>query len=67
MTIIVNGENINIPESVNTLQDLVHHYNLENKIIVIEQNKEIISQNNYHQQILKNNDVIEIVNFVGGG
>ncbi|MGN0551214.1 MAG: sulfur carrier protein ThiS [Acutalibacteraceae bacterium] len=35
--------------------------------IVIEKNGEILPKTDYSQTVLKNGDVVEIVNFVGGG
>lgn len=35
--------------------------------IVIEKNGEILPKTDYSQTVLKSGDVVEIVNFVGGG
>ncbi|WLR51418.1 sulfur carrier protein ThiS [Bacillus tianshenii] len=67
MTIIVNGENVEVPATVQTIDDLVQHYKLGQKIIVVEHNKQIIEKESYTKQVIKENDSIEIVNFVGGG
>jgi len=37
------------------------------KKVAIELNHEIIDKNNLHRIRLKNNDIIEIVHFIGGG
>ncbi|MFF5996410.1 sulfur carrier protein ThiS [Lysinibacillus sp. KU-BSD001] len=67
MFIIVNGKQIELPETVQTVQGLLAHYNLENRIVVVEVNQEIITKENYETTSLSHGDVVEIVHFVGGG
>ena len=42
-------------------------YKLDNKKIAIEHNGKIIQKISYKKKILKNNDKLEIVHFIGGG
>ena len=39
MSIVLNGKNIELPEEVKSIQDLLSHYQLENRIVVVEVNQ----------------------------
>ena len=64
MTITVNGKQIELFE---TVQQLLVHYNLENRIVIVEVNQDIVMKENYETTSLSHGDVVEIVHFVGGG
>ena len=62
----VNGIEKNIDNGVTLMQYLSNEgYKIAR--IVVEINEEIISKSNYENVILNKNDLIEIINFVGGG
>ena len=67
MSITLNGKNVDLQESVSTVEQLLSHYQLENRIVVVEVNKEIVTKENYKTMGLTNGDVVEIIHFVGGG
>ncbi|KMY50067.1 sulfur carrier protein ThiS [Peribacillus loiseleuriae] len=67
MSIILNGNNVDHQEGVNTVEQLLSHYHLENRIVVVEVNKEIVMKENYKTMSLSHGDVVEIIHFVGGG
>jgi sulfur carrier protein len=67
MKIRLNGEQVELPEEVNSVDKLLTHYNLENRIAIVEINEDIIQKDDYKTMKLKNGDIIEIVQFVGGG
>lgn len=67
MTIQLNGKKIILPEEVCSIRDLLTFYNLENKILVVELNKEIANKEQYSSRLLSDGDTVEIVHFVGGG
>ena len=50
-----------------SILDLLKKYKLNNKKIAIEHNGTIIQKTNYNKKILKNNDKLEVVHFIGGG
>ncbi|WP_341769625.1 sulfur carrier protein ThiS [Effusibacillus lacus] len=50
-----------------TLADVVRHFGLTEKIIVIEHNLTIIPRERYEDTKVAPGDKIEIVHFVGGG
>ena len=62
----VNGKVKSISDNYNML-DLVKNLKIPMKKVAIELNKEIINKKNISKIILKENDKIEIVHFIGGG
>ena len=64
MAITVNGKQMELFE---TVQQLLMHFNLENRIVIVEINKDIVLKENYEITSLSHGDVVEIVHFVGGG
>ncbi|MFJ5623929.1 sulfur carrier protein ThiS [Peribacillus loiseleuriae] len=67
MSITLNGNNVDLREGDNTVEQLLSHYHLENRIVVVEVNKEIVMKENYKTMSLSRGDVVEIIHFVGGG
>ncbi len=49
------------------LSDLLKTLKIPLKKVAIEFNQEILDKKKLNKQILKNNDKIEIVHFIGGG
>ena len=62
----VNGKVKSITDNYNML-DLVKNLKIPMKKVAIELNQEIINKKNIGKIILKKNDKIEIVHFIGGG
>ena len=62
----LNGKKVVIKSNFSIL-DLLKKYKLTNKKVAIEYNGTIISRVNIKKKILKNDDKIEIVHFIGGG
>ena len=62
----VNGKVKSISDNYNML-DLVKNLKIPMKKVAIELNQEIINKKNIGRIILKKNDKIEIVHFIGGG
>ena len=62
----VNGKVKSISDNYNML-DLVKNLKIPMKKVAIELNQEIINKKNIGKIILKKNDKIEIVHFIGGG
>ncbi|PGM52703.1 sulfur carrier protein ThiS [Bacillus sp. AFS053548] len=67
MEIRLNGKNIDISSKTCTIQDLLNEYQLENRIVIVEVNKEIIYKEQYPLTRLSNGDSVELIHFVGGG
>jgi len=62
---IVNGKEY--PFEDITIANLLNELQIQEKMIVVELNSVIVSQKQYDEQLLKKDDKIEIVSFVGGG
>ena len=62
----VNGKTRLVPVKY-SLFDLVKNLNIPIKKVAIEHNQEIIDKKKINRIILKKNDKIEIVHFIGGG
>jgi sulfur carrier protein len=67
MGVLVNGKYIQLPEHVVCVSDLLKHYQINNKVIVVEVNGEILTSLEHQSTRLSDKDKIEIVHFVGGG
>ncbi len=62
----LNGKKITIMQKTSVF-DLLAKYKLEKKNIAVEHNGTIVPKTRYKNKIIKNNDKIEIVHFIGGG
>ena len=62
----LNGKKISIKQKL-SLFDLIIKYKLDKKKVAIELNGKIIVKTKYKKELVKNNDKIEIVHFIGGG
>ncbi len=62
----LNGKKVMISSNY-SLTDLLKKYNLLNKKVAIEHNGIIIPKEDFKKKLLKNNDKVEIVHFIGGG
>jgi sulfur carrier protein len=66
VNLMINGEKRSV-EDISTIHDLLVCFKLEQKILVIEVNREIVERTAYESTPLHDGDVVEIVHFVGGG
>lgn len=66
MLLQVNGKKVEL-EQVKTVHDLLEHFQLQEKIVVVEQNGTIVDRSVYETAPIADGDRIEIVHFVGGG
>ncbi len=62
----LNGKKINITSKL-TVFDILKKYRINEKKVAIELNGKILPKNNLKKKIVKNQDKIEIVQFIGGG
>ena len=62
----VNGKDV-LFQNNKTVLDLLRDYNLNKDRVVVEINLEILDNEQYENYILREDDVIEIIRFVGGG
>lgn len=66
MRLTINGE---VKEFANnaTIQDIMKELAIEGKVMATAVNMEIVKQENWATYIPKNNDKLEMLDFVGGG
>jgi sulfur carrier protein len=67
MSIKLNGELVEISSDIKTIQKLLAFYKLEDRLVIVEHNREIILKDQYESTELQNGDEVELVHFVGGG
>ncbi len=63
---ILNGKMIDLSEEI-SVEQLLKKYDLNPQKVVVEVNMEIIDDEVYSTYLLKNEDTIEVISFVGGG
>jgi len=66
MLVTVNGKPVEVKEG-STLANLLDHLQIKREFVAVELNLDIIPKAAYDSRILASGDVIEIVQFVGGG
>lgn len=66
MHVIVNGADMICPEA-STIQDLACQLGLSPERLVVERNREIVPAAEFAVTILEEGDVLELLQFVGGG
>ncbi len=66
MKVTVNG-NSKVFKNDATLLEILKELDLIDKVMAAALNMEIVKQDNWDKQILKDNDKLELLDFVGGG
>jgi len=66
MRIIINGQEKDIKDGI-TIDKLLRELSLEGKVMAAAVNMNIVKQDIWDQYILKENDKLELLDFVGGG
>ncbi|MEA1919570.1 MAG: sulfur carrier protein ThiS [Campylobacterota bacterium] len=66
MIVKVNGESVTCKES-DTMADLIAALQLEGKVMAAAVNMNIVKQDSWNEHQLNDNDVVELLDFVGGG
>ena len=63
---ILNGKTIDLKEDI-SVEQLLKDYDLNPQKVVVEVNMEILDDEVYSPYLLKNEDTVEVISFVGGG
>ena len=66
INIIINGENKNIVED-SSLKDIIINLKIEDKVMAAAVNMEIVKKENWSSFVPRENDKLELLQFVGGG
>ena len=67
MELVINGDKIEIPNTVETVAHLLQHFELQQKVVIVERNATILEKESHQETKLCNGDKVELVHFVGGG
>ena len=62
----VNGEKFDFREGM-TVSNLIAEMGFSEAMVAVELNLDILSRDSFSSTVLKENDCIEVVRFVGGG
>ena len=63
----INGDPMELPKEITTVQQLLAHFQLDQKVVIVEKNKEILQKDSHESEQVNDGDQIELVHFVGGG
>lgn len=66
MTIIINGEEKEFEENI-SLKGIITNLQVEDKVMAAAVNMEIVKKDEWNSYIVKDNDKLELLQFVGGG
>lgn len=66
MQLTINGEVRDVPEGL-SLVGLLQHLGLTDGPVAIERNREVVPRREHGSVLIQPGDVLEIVQFVGGG
>lgn len=67
LELTINGDAVQVPESVATVSQLLAHFGLDQKVVVVEINQTILEKAAQADTPVRSGDRIEMVHFVGGG
>jgi sulfur carrier protein len=66
MQIILNGDKTIINNNM-TIAQLLQQFELDSRKVAVELNKNLVFHHNFDCTLISQNDIIEIVHFIGGG
>jgi len=66
MELIINGETKSFDDNF-SLQQIITNLQIEDKVMAAAVNMEIVKKDNWSSFVPKENDKIELLQFVGGG
>ncbi|QBP40303.1 sulfur carrier protein ThiS [Paenisporosarcina antarctica] len=67
MELVINGNKIEVPNTVETVANLLQHFELQQKVVIVEWNEMILEKTSHQETELSDGDKVELVHFVGGG
>lgn len=67
MDVIINGNERELSEEINTVSKLIRHLEITNPVIIVEHNDVILQKVDHEKTVIKAGDQIELIQFVGGG
>lgn len=67
MEVMINGDKLELPGKITTIAELLEHFGLAQKVVIVEQNETILEKQAHQETRVCDGDKIELVHFVGGG
>jgi sulfur carrier protein len=67
MKLRINGEFVTVPSRITTITDLIEHFEINNRVVIVEHNDTILEKQDHSGAKVSDGDIIELVQFVGGG
>ncbi|WLD93895.1 sulfur carrier protein ThiS [Alkalihalobacillus sp. AL-G] len=67
MRLRINGDTVEVPDTVATVSELVEYFELNNRVVMVELNENILDKQTHPEAKVADGDKLEIVQFVGGG
>ncbi len=67
MNLQINGDQVTLSTDLNTIQDVIDHYQIKNQVVIVEHNDQILEKDTHGQTEIKDGDKLELIQFVGGG
>lgn len=67
MKVIINGDKLELPSTIETVAGLLEHFGLHQKVVIVEQNESILEKQAHSETKVNDGDKFELVHFVGGG
>ncbi len=66
MNVTVNGKTYDISNGTSLLT-MLYNLDIDPGRVAVEHNMEIVNKSDFNNTVLKENDILEIITFVGGG
>ena len=66
MPIIINGENQTLNDSI-SISQLLKQLEIEERIVAVSLNSNVVKKGTWENVILKDNDRVELLQFMSGG
>ncbi|WP_077624590.1 sulfur carrier protein ThiS [Sediminibacillus massiliensis] len=67
MELIINGDKVTVPDAIENVSQLLEHYNVDQKVVIVELNGTILEKETHRENHISGGDKMELVHFVGGG
>lgn len=64
--IILNGKSANYEEEL-TINELIKYHNYSDGVVIVKYNGQIIKKDKWNDTRISEGDVVDLINFVGGG
>ena len=65
INILLNGQSTTVTQG--SIAELIEQKNLNPELIIVEYNNTILNKKDYSSTLIKPNDTIEIIRYIGGG